>query len=167
VYDSISNAKLAQEELHGYEAFGKKLRVSFARTLSDFTRSRKGLDPRVKLSREDVLKQLNQARPEPSVKQPQANSFFDTSAPQKHSIGREYSPPNKIIIVENLSPNTTTQDLERLFSRFDGFVEVRLIQTRGIGFVEFQDATRSQVPLRDLQSYEIEPGRRLHIMNAK
>lgn len=47
-------------------------------------------------------------------------------------------PPNRILFVQNLPDDFTKDDLTAIFSRFDGFREVRTVPGRsGIAFVEY------------------------------
>ena len=164
IYENVDEAKAAQEALHGHIAFGKKMRVSFSRNLSDKTRDRKGMAAREKTSRED----RGTSQTKKSVIQTDATaSFFATSSHAPQQVTRGYTPPNKVLIVENLSEGTSTGDLESLFKRFEGFMEVRLIPSRGIGFVEFVDAIQSQIALSAMDGFELEPGRVIRVSNAK
>lgn len=50
----------------------------------------------------------------------------------------EYLPPNRILFVQNLPDDFTKDDLTAIFSRFEGFREVRTVPGRaGIAFVEY------------------------------
>ena len=54
-------------------------------------------------------------------------------------IPDEYLPPNKILFVQNLTEDITVDVLSALFSRFEGFREVRTVPGRkNIAFVEYE-----------------------------
>lgn len=54
----------------------------------------------------------------------------------------EYLPPNKILFVQNLPDSYDVDALTAIFSRFEGFREVRLVPgRRGIAFVEYEAET--------------------------
>jgi len=54
-------------------------------------------------------------------------------------VPEEYLPPNKILFVQNLPDGYDIEDLTGIFSRFEGFREVRLVPGRkGIAFVEYE-----------------------------
>jgi hypothetical protein len=51
----------------------------------------------------------------------------------------EYLPPNKILFVRDLPDSYDADGLSRIFSRFEGFKEVRMVPGRkGIAFVEYE-----------------------------
>jgi RNA recognition motif-containing protein len=57
-------------------------------------------------------------------------------------IPDEYLPPNKILFVQNLPETYDVESLSQIFSRFDGFREVRMVPGRkGIAFVEYESET--------------------------
>lgn len=53
-------------------------------------------------------------------------------------IPDEYLPPNKILFVQNIPDEYDADALATIFSRFDGFREIRFVPgRRGIAFVEY------------------------------
>lgn len=51
----------------------------------------------------------------------------------------EYLPPNKILFVQNVPEDYDADALTSIFSRYEGFREVRLVPgRRGIAFVEYE-----------------------------
>ncbi len=51
----------------------------------------------------------------------------------------EYLPPNRILFVQNLPDDHDVEALTGIFSRFEGFREVRMVPgRRGIAFVEYE-----------------------------
>jgi len=54
-------------------------------------------------------------------------------------IPDEYLPPNKILFLRDLPESYEADGLSRIFSRFEGFREVRMVPgRRGIAFVEYE-----------------------------
>jgi hypothetical protein len=54
-------------------------------------------------------------------------------------IPDEYLPPNKILFLRDLPDDYDADALSRIFSRFEGFKEVRMVPGRkGIAFVEYE-----------------------------
>lgn len=54
-------------------------------------------------------------------------------------IPDEYLPPNKILFLRDLPENYDAEGLSRIFARFEGFREVRMVPGRkGIAFVEYE-----------------------------
>lgn len=68
---------------------------------------------------------------------------------QKPAVSSDNTPANKILFVENLPEQSTTQMLTMLFQQFPGFREVRLVDARpGIAFVEYEsDAQVTLIPI--------------------
>ena len=110
---------------------------------------------------------LEIAKAERPISKSTTDNFFQTSvaAPKASTVG--YNPPNRILFVENLSEETSCEVLSKLFGPFEGFMEARIIPSRGVAFIEFQDEYSSQTPLGKLQNFEIEPGRYISISNAR
>jgi RNA recognition motif-containing protein len=160
IFDSIEDASAAMNKLQGELAFGKRMRISFSRNISDKTRQRKGMEPRQKRTTPLVAA-------EPITKKPEGSSFFETSVAAPKTSSQSYNPPNRILFIENLSETCSADSLAPIFSQFEGFIEVRLIPSRGVGFAEFQDEYKSQAALAKLQGKELEKGRFLMISNAK
>ena len=166
VYRDIEAASRALTELQGQLAFGKKMRISFSRNISDLTREKRGMSPRSKAAPIESST-LEIAKAERPISKSTTDNFFQTSvaAPKASTVG--YNPPNRILFVENLSETTTCEFLSKLFGPFEGFMEARIIPSRGVAFIEFQDEYSSQTPLSKLQNIEIEPGRYISISNAR
>ena len=62
-----------------------------------------------------------------------------TSANASAVIPDEYLPPNKILFLRDIPDSYDADGLSRIFSRFEGFKEVRLVPGRkGIAFVEYE-----------------------------
>jgi RNA recognition motif-containing protein len=54
-------------------------------------------------------------------------------------IPDEYLPPNKILFLRDIPDSYDADGLTRIFSRFEGFKELRLVPSRkGIAFVEYE-----------------------------
>jgi len=54
-------------------------------------------------------------------------------------IPDEYLPPNKTLFLRDLPDSYDADGLSRIFSRFEGFKEVRMVPSRkGIAFVEYE-----------------------------
>ena len=164
VYQSINESKHALESLRDVELHGKKLCIAFSRNLSDITRQRRGLSPRAVIVEDEATQLAKKPR-----KCQDGDTFFESrpTAPKHESSSNAYSPPNKILLVEQLSEPTDERELSRLFGKFAGFVEVRIIRGRGLAFVEFVDNHCSQVALNNLNGMSLPDGTRLRVSNSK
>ncbi|RMD43818.1 hypothetical protein DV735_g1322, partial [Chaetothyriales sp. CBS 134920] len=149
VFERAESAARAVEEVNGFELFDKPMQLDFARTRSDATVLREegeqGLE-RWKRSRvaEKERKQAQEAaslklkRPAPGAAQKGAG-LKGSSANTAAVIPDEYLPPNKILFIRDLPESYDADGLTTIFSRFEGFKEVRMVPGRkGIAFVEYE-----------------------------
>lgn len=169
-YESIEQANSARAALHGSLAFGKKLRVSFAKSLSDLSRERKGLPRRIKRSspftKPGKITQTAECVKGDSI--PSTDQFFRTDTPAPRIAPRKtLNPPNRVLFIENIPPFVSEDDLKSLFCGLEGFIEMRSIPTRGVAFVEFENETTSHVALVKVSSIELKPNVFLDISFGK
>ena len=161
VFDDPASAAKAIEEVNGFELFDKPMQLDFARTRSDaivlkeegedgldrWKRSRQAERDR-KAAQEAANQKLKrpagqtaaeaglQARP---VKSQKGAGLKGTSTNTAAVIPDEYLPPNKILFLRELPDDYDADGLSRIFSRFEGFREVRMVPGRkGIAFVEYE-----------------------------
>lgn len=160
VFADPSSAAKAIEEVNGFELFDKPMQLDFARTRSDATvqaqegddglekwkRSRQAERDR-KQAQETAAQKLKRpaapvaaadaaARP---AKAQKGAGLKGTSANASAVIPDEYLPPNKILFLRDLPDDYDQEGLTRIFSRFEGFKEVRMVPGRkGIAFVEYE-----------------------------
>lgn len=162
VFEDADSAAKAIEEVQGFELFGKPMKLDFAKTRSDATVKQQegdsGLE-RWKRSRlaekerrqaaEKVNATAGAKRPLGGVVQPVADvrpaktqkgaGLKGSSANASAVIPDEYLPPNKILFLRDIPDSYDADGLSRIFSRFEGFREVRLVPGRkGIAFVEYE-----------------------------
>lgn len=165
VFDSADDAAKAIEEINGFELFDKPMQLDFARTRSDATVLKQEGEPglekwkRTRLAekeRKQALEATQQKlkRPAPSMASAQETAGGLTARPAKTAKGAglkssgtnaaaivpdEYLPPNKILFIRDLPDSYDADGLSRIFSRFEGFKEVRMVPGRkGIAFVEYE-----------------------------
>jgi U2 small nuclear ribonucleoprotein B'' len=165
VFDNVESASKAIEEINGFELFDKPMQLDYAKTRSDATVLREDGDQGLekwKRSRlaEKERKQAAEASQQKMLKRP-APANADAAAgtglaarPSKTAKGAglkpsganaaaiipdEYLPPNKILFLRDLPDSYDADGLSRIFSRFEGFKEVRMVPGRkGIAFVEYE-----------------------------
>ena len=158
VFDSIDSAQNAIDEINGFELYDKAMQLDFAKTRSDVTVQREdgedGLEKwkRARLAEKERKQALEQQQ---KLKRPAAVVDLGlASRPAKTVKGAglkasgtnaaaiipdEYLPPNKILFLRELPDEYDSEGLSRIFSRFEGFKEVRLVPGRkGIAFVEYE-----------------------------
>lgn len=164
VFDSADDAAKAIEEINGFELFDKPMQLDFARTRSDATVLQQEGEPglekwkRTRLAekeRKQALEATQQKlkRPAPVAGVQEAAGGL-MARPAKTAKGAglkssgtnaaaivpdEYLPPNKILFIRDLPDSYDADGLSRIFSRFEGFKEVRMVPGRkGIAFVEYE-----------------------------
>ncbi|KAK0627698.1 hypothetical protein B0T14DRAFT_535424 [Immersiella caudata] len=160
VFDNPESALNAIEEVQGFDLFEKPMHLALARTRSDATVLKTGNEEefdahkRRRMAEKDKKKALETAEEQKLLKRPLPGAPADANArPAKNARGAglkatgsgpaavvpdEYLPPNRILFVQNLPEEYDKDALTSIFSRFEGFREVRMVPGRsGIAFVEY------------------------------
>ena len=162
VFDNADSAQQAIEEVQGFDLFGKGMKLDFARTRSDRTvetqegegglerwKRTRGAEKERKQAAERAGAAQGVKRPLGGAVQPPVDTrpaktqkgagLKGTSANASAVIPDEYLPPNKILFLRDIPDSYDADGLSRIFSRFEGFKEVRLVPGRkGIAFVEYE-----------------------------
>lgn len=73
--------------------------------------------------------------------QPLTSAYLGHAEPEKY----------KILFLENVPKNVRGDQLDDIFSRYLGFVEVRLIAERGVAFIEFYSDDYAAFALNDVR----------------
>ena len=165
VFDNPESVSKAIDEINGFDLFDKPMRLEVAKTRSDKTVEREeGTDGLELWKRKRAAeKERKQAHEQAAVrdrekllKRPAAGADLAArpaktvkGAGLKASGGNaaavipdEYLPPNKILFLRDLPEDYDSEGLSRIFSRFEGFREVRMVPGRkGIAFVEYEAET--------------------------
>jgi RNA recognition motif-containing protein len=159
VFDNTDSAARAIDEINGFELFDKPMQLDFAKTRSDATVLREegeaGLEKwkRGRLAEKERKQALEATQAK--LKRPAPATATDLAArPAKTSRGAglkasgtnaaavipdEYLPPNKILFLRDVPKSYDVDGLSRIFGRFEGFREVRVVPGReGIAFVEYE-----------------------------
>jgi len=77
-------------------------------------------------------------------------------------------PPNKILFIERLPPESNELMISVLFNQFVGYKEVRLVPGRAdIAFVEFETIEQSTIAKNQLNNFKVTPTHALKITFAK
>ncbi|CAI6087676.1 hypothetical protein V2G26_009973 [Clonostachys chloroleuca] len=158
VFDDPQSAQTAIEEVQGFPLFDKPLRVAMARSKSDKTvelncsgeelesHKRHRQAEKEKRQAEEAAeeqKQLKRAAGAPTdprpIKAARPSGLKSTSVATSSVVPDEYLPPNKILFLQNLPDASDVDALTAIFSRFEGFREVRTVPgRRNIAFVEYE-----------------------------
>uniref|UniRef100_A0A060TA81 ARAD1C43428p n=1 Tax=Blastobotrys adeninivorans TaxID=409370 RepID=A0A060TA81_BLAAD len=135
VFDNTESATKALEAHKDEELFGKPMVIQFAKSRSDATVKRVNPEE-FEEHKQKRLKIKEERNKEEESKLQHAHP--KAKKPTKEATGQASTlPPNRILFLENLPPGCTAERLDEIFSAFPGFVEVRLVAVRRLGFVEF------------------------------
>jgi RNA recognition motif-containing protein len=74
---------------------------------------------------------------------------------------------NHTLYIKELRPYVTSAKLNKIFSEYKGFREVRHIPEKGVAFVEFDNDTQATHSLMQIQSFKFEDGHRLNASYAR
>lgn len=61
------------------------------------------------------------------------------------------------LFVENLPPKTTKTSLDILFGQYRGHTESRLIEGRGVAFIDFTTQAQAEVAMQGMQGFKVNP----------
>merc|ERR1712190_103232 len=80
----------------------------------------------------------------------------------------DQNPPNKMLFLENIPHNSTSQMLKMLFQQFTGFIDVRMVPSRsGIAFVNFETEAHASFAKNGLDEFRITPECAIRVTFAK
>jgi U2 small nuclear ribonucleoprotein B'' len=149
-YATQELADKVKNELQGYELFGKKLDIQYAREESFAVSKEFGVLEEHKRKR----KEIKAAR---GPKEKRIKSMEESMA---H--------PNAILFVQHIPKDTTSEFLESLFRQFNGFKEVRMVPGKpDIAFVEYENERFSSVAKKTLHGYRINAELEIKVSFAK
>lgn len=70
------------------------------------------------------------------------------------------------LFVENLPEKASKASLEILFSQYRGYADTRLVEGRGVAFVDFTTQPLAEVALQGLQGFKLTPRNPLRISHV-
>ncbi|KQK22074.1 U2 small nuclear ribonucleoprotein B'' [Brachypodium distachyon] len=174
-FSEITAATNAFRGLQDFDFYGKRMRVQYAKTMSDcFAKADGSYAPKEKRKKQEEKAAEKKRRTE-DAQQPGPNAPVAPSNVTGYQASRfgkapqePPAPPNKILFIQNLPDQTTSMMLQLLFRQYPGFWEVRMIEAKpGIAFVEFEDESQSMVAMQALQGFKISPENPMAISYAK
>ncbi|XP_002132163.2 U1 small nuclear ribonucleoprotein A-like [Ciona intestinalis] len=161
IFKEISSATNALRSMQGFPFYDKPMRLAYSKKDSDVIAKMKG-------TYQERTKEKKKKKKEP--KKPKAVS----AAPKGQGGGGRAdddgskNPPNHILFLNNLPPETQEEMLNMLFNRFNGFKEVRLVPGRhDIAFVEFEGEQQASEAKSALQGFKISPSNAMKVTFAK
>lgn len=151
-FDSLKSAKDAIKANNKTVLFGKPLKITYAKTLAD-----------IKTTEEDIEARKNLKKSKNDLEQQESNKkrkleVESTQKAKKPKVSIDFTklPPNKILLLQNLSKDTTQEILNSHFEHLSGFINIRLLKIRNLAFIEFDSEIESKncldtIELKDLQ----------------
>ena len=171
VFRDISSATNAIRSMQGFPFYDKPMKIAYSKTKSDVIAKMDGTFVERKKKKPEEAKPKVAKTPDndkelPTRLEPQA---LATSKVQNYSVAKlDQQPPNKILFLTNLPPETNENMLNVLFQQFPGFKEVRLVPGRSdIAFVEFETDRLATEAKNALQGFKVTPTNPIHISFAK
>mmetsp|Transcript_32177 Transcript_32177/g.78781 ORF Transcript_32177/g.78781 Transcript_32177/m.78781 type:complete len:235 (+) Transcript_32177:88-792(+) len=155
VFADVASATSAMSAMQGFEFYGKPMVVQYARAKSDKVAKLDGTYiPRGKRPQTGKEATANgTAAGEAAKKAKSADSRAEAAV--KTMAVDDTQPPNKILFVQNLPPDSTAADATELFKQFAGFVEVRAVPGNStMVFVEFATEPEASTARSALQGFK-------------
>lgn len=138
VFGDVKSAEKAQEEYKNHELFGKPMIVQFAKSRSDAIVKRTENEEEFEKHKQERLKSKVEIKAKSSPEETKKRRLeAEKKKAKKAKISPDTQPPNKVLFLENLPPGISQEKLTEIFSAYPGFIEVRLVPVRRLGFVEY------------------------------
>jgi len=153
--------------VQGYNFFDKPINICFAKTKSDAIAKEDGtFIPREKSKVKAEDKKPVQKKQK--TDQVAANQLSKAMAPQQKAAPKQSTiVPNNILFIEGLPSFATEEMLMTLFHQYPGFREVRLIPSKNVAFVEYDDEFQAGIAMSGLNTFKIASEYPLQISYAK
>ncbi|OAF70098.1 hypothetical protein A3Q56_02158 [Intoshia linei] len=166
VFDEVTSATTALGSMQNFPFFTKEMKLQYAKCDSYAIQKRNGTyvekvyeKKPAKTKKRKTNGGMNTVKKRPNFNLSNLNVSADALKEQ---------PPFHILFLSNLPSNTNIHTLIALFSKFNGYQEVRMIPDNPeIAFVEFRDITSAIVAKNSLQGYQLIPGQAIRVNFAK
>ena len=149
IFDDTQAATTALQSEHGYNFFGKELKIDYARETSDRIAKKQGTFVAAKRRKKESSSTNTTTTTQEAVTVPTApvpTAPVPTTTPQEK--------PSHILFAENLPSEVNQMMLEILFRPYTGFQEVR-IPRPGLAFIEFKDEPHATLALEGLNGFKL------------
>lgn len=174
VFQHITSASAALQKLQGFEFYGKGMKTMYGKGKSDAVAKEEGtFVPKHKRKGEKTVAahKLPPAKKGPAAETTDVEKGKQPPAAQEaesEDVDMAEGEPNKILFLQRLPAEVTTEMLEALFKQFPGLSEVRMVPGKtGIAFVEFQTPAQAGQGKDTLQGFKLTPTNALKITFAK
>eukprot|EP01147_Barroeca_monosierra_P006624 gene6623-331_t len=159
----ITCATKAMRALQSFKLFGKPMKITYAKSKSYAAMKEDGTFNKF-LAKQRKRAAEKDEDDEPETKMAHLEQKYDG----QDENDEEKKSSNKILYVSNLPIDITKASIEALFSKFDGLVEVRMIEGRpDICFVEYSKESQSSVAIQNLDSFQLDDDHKLSVTFAK
>ncbi|KAK5578908.1 hypothetical protein RB653_008583 [Dictyostelium firmibasis] len=175
VFKDITSASNALREMNGFNFLDRAMKIQYCKSKSDAVSKLDGTYMEKKREREENDKKVSnkkQDRKSTANNQQQQKKLAPTSTTSPTSGGPSNlqprdDPPNKTLFVENLPDKCDSMMLSMLFSQFQGFKEVHMVESKkGIAFIEFEDDIKAGFAMTNLQHFKVTPDKPMVISFA-
>jgi len=167
IFKNIESASRALKELQGYTFLDKPITVTYSKSKSDVVAKEEGTyvpREKSKIKAEDKKPVQKKQKTE----QIAANQLSKVPALQTKAQPKQSTiVPNNILFIEGLPAFATEEMLMALFHQYPGFREVRLIPSKNVAFVEYDDEFQAGIAMSGLNGFKIAPEYPLQISYAK
>ncbi|KAJ3121493.1 hypothetical protein HK098_003631 [Nowakowskiella sp. JEL0407] len=161
VFEDQESADKAKNQMQGFPLHDKKMDIQYSRWMSDVAAKKAGiLETHVPERRKDKLVRIEE------YKKKQAELEASGLRPPAKGTD-EYTPPNSLLLVQNFPQDIITDDLAKLFMQYPGYKEIRLIQLKGVAFVQFENEQQSEIAKKALHGYRISADHEIKVTFAK
>jgi len=155
VFSNTQSAGEALKEMQSFNFYGKPMRVQYAKVKSDIVAKKDGT----------YVKRVRKKLKSKSKKKKKSKK---TKTTDKGDQKEDTTPPNKVLMVENLPTQCNTAMLSMLFHQYAGFKDASMVPERpGIAFVEFDESVNSTLAKDSLQNFQITATHCMKISFAK
>ncbi|CUM57262.1 RNA recognition motif RRM, RBD, or RNP domain-containing protein [Debaryomyces fabryi] len=145
-FENKAASRAAIDGLQEHEMFGRPIHVEYAKGNSDnYYRDILKDEEAIEIRKQLKLKTNEQAAAK-GVKKPGVKKVQTWKA----------IPPNKILLIQSLKPETTNGDLLEFFEAYGGFIHSRLVKARNLSFIEFENEASATSCLEDLTKEKLE-----------
>jgi RNA recognition motif-containing protein len=182
-FESPDSAAQALATRQGFNFLEKPLKIDYAKTESDvISRKRGTFQPRVKKIRVEAVVERKRKLEEGALSTEEgvdgaADSDEGTVVDEDAGDGEQApkkpramppklvvnSIPHKILFTQVLPDYCTDEIMTSIFGSLPGFVEVRLIMSKKVAFVEFEDTHKATHALEQVKKHKFEQGDPLYV----
>jgi U2 small nuclear ribonucleoprotein B'' len=182
VFRDVTSATNAKHALDNTLVFGKPMKVNYSKNISDIVlqqtnqythRDKLKRDLERKKRREEEYQELRKKSQKEKEKQISGGVATSTNISKQEkaktvqSVTQQQMPPNNTLFVENLPADISEPILRSVFSKYNGFKEIRLFSGKGIAFVEYDNEINAGGALLGLNNLNLTTDCVLKISFAK